>query len=70
MDNQQLFQLYQTLNNSIRMVREEIRSRNIPWQHLAVNDLRIEAIIAYREKTKCSLTEAKDGVESFLKSIK
>lgn len=66
MSNQQLFNLLASIEKSRHMVIEEIRARNIAWQHLADNGLKVEAILSYRQKYECSLKEAKEAIDAFL----
>lgn len=66
MNNQQLFKLYKTLDESLDMVRKEIKTRKIDWRILADNSLKIEAIMAYSKKHNSSVSDAKAAVELFL----
>ena len=66
MTNAELFNLHSHLTHSLRLVQEEIQSRDIDWRHLVENGLIIEAIKALRKHNPAlSLKEAKDCVDAF-----
>jgi len=65
MTNEELFATYLRLNKVCDTIRNEIRSRNIDWRTLVMNDLLVEAIFNYRDRYKTTLKEAKDAVDAF-----
>lgn len=65
MNDQKLIQLYKSIEVSMNAVTAEIKARNLDWQFLAEHDLKVMAIMAYRERHKCDLLAAKFAVEEF-----
>lgn len=70
MENMALFELLRSIEKTRQMVLDEIRSRNIDWRHLVVNDMRIEAVMAYRKQHGTSLTESKEIVDAFAEMMR
>lgn len=67
--NTELFALYREAQAALDVVRREIRSRNIGWQHLASYDMKPEAVMAYRAQYSVPLREAHDAVNAFMKQM-
>ena len=67
MNNQDLFALLKSINASRELVMKSIRK--IDWQHLAANDLKVEATVQYARQHKVGLLVAKEAVESFISNI-
>ena len=63
----ELFEVRQHLQESVRMIENELLKTD--WRHLANRGLTVLAIRAYRQSHNCAILEAKEMVESFKKFI-
>lgn len=68
MDNAALFKLHASLSDSLSQVNEELKKRNIDWQHLAEHGLVAAASFQYQSKYGCSLSTAVSAVRAFRNS--
>lgn len=68
--NAELFKRYKDLSDEMDKIGDELKNRDIEWQHLASYGLRHLAIMAYRKKHKTELREAYEAVNAFITELK
>ena len=62
--NSKLFQKYKEAQNTVNQLGQQIKKRNLDWQFLASNNLKVLAMMRCQEQMKCSLVQAKAIVET------
>lgn len=66
MTHAELFAKYKALNVELDLVVSEIKSRSLGWQYLIDNNMKVQAMLAYRDEKKCTLSEAKMFIDNYL----
>lgn len=69
LSNVQLFARYREAQAAVDLIRDEIRSRDIAWQHLATYGMKFEAVMKYRLCHKSDLRAAHDAVTGFISQL-
>ena len=68
MNNDELFALLNSINNSRDIVLKEIKARNVDWETLVKNGFFATATIAYRNESKCDLVTAHEFIKEYRKA--
>ena len=70
MNVEQLLQIRDNLQKSLKLIDDELIDLNIDWRHWVNREEYIIAIKVYRKEHNVSLKEAKDDIDSFRAMIK
>lgn len=63
--NEELFAKYKEHQKQTSEIIAQIRERKITWQVLVDNSMTVQAVIAYRDEHKVTVSEAKKFIDNY-----